>query len=500
MIDQDKRKAILLLFEEGKSKREITRLFQVSRNTVSSIIDAKGQMPQSKRSDKISFDEERLRQLYHDCDGRVQRVHEILTEEDHIEVGYSTLSRKLRRMGLGRTEKKRSDQEPDIPGAEMQHDTSPYCLKIGSKKIDVIASLLYFRYSKVRFLRFYRNFDRFRMQCFFHEALSYFGYAAPSCIIDNTNLARLRGTGSKAVICPEMETFSKKYGFEYICHEVNHANRKAGNERGFYTVETNFFPGRRFSSMEELNQKAFEWATVRLYHRPVGKARLIPAKAFEYERSFLKKLPPYLEAPYRDHERTVDQYGYVAFAGNYYWVPKTNERKLTLLEYDRSLKVFCNKRLLLEYELPADRVRNQAFFPEGYKKPNRQPKNRKRPTEREEKILRSLSEEVNDWLSRILKEKGVNRHPFIRKIYGLHLKLAPALFIQTIKRADHYRITDALTIEQIAELLIKQSGYELPVVNVDSEFINRTAYLDGRSSDPVDLSGYDQLLEDTHDE
>lgn len=79
------------------------------------------------------------------------------------------------------------------------------------------------------------------MKCFLHEALVYWGYAAGTCIIDNTNLARLRGTGKNAVIVPEMERFARQYRFKFVCHEKGHANRKAGNERGFYTVETNFF-------------------------------------------------------------------------------------------------------------------------------------------------------------------------------------------------------------------------------------------------------------------
>ena len=48
-------------------------------------------------------------------------------------------------------------------------------------------------------------------------------------------------------------------------------------------METNFLPGRSFESLEDLNQQALEWATVRMEHRPQGKTRLIPAKAFEHE-------------------------------------------------------------------------------------------------------------------------------------------------------------------------------------------------------------------------
>jgi hypothetical protein len=178
--------------------------------------------------------------------GRAQRVHEKLIEEEGINVAYSTLTQMLREQGLSKNRSGRCHRVPDEPGVEIQHDTSPYRVRLGGMSGPVQGSLIYFRYSKIRYLKFYRSFKRFGMKCFFHEALVYWGYAAKNCIIDNTNLARLRGTGANAVIVPEMECFANQYGFKFVCHEKGHANRKAGNERGFYTVETNFFPGRSF--------------------------------------------------------------------------------------------------------------------------------------------------------------------------------------------------------------------------------------------------------------
>jgi hypothetical protein len=149
------------------------------------------------------------------------------------------------------------------------------------------------------------------MKCFFHEALTFFGYTARVCIIDNTNLARLRGSGNTAVLVPEMEQFAGQYDFKFVCHRIGNANRKAGNERSFYTVETNFFPGRSFADLLDLNRQALEWATVKMTHRPVSKTHLIPAKAFEHEQSYLIKLPPYVQPPYIVHGRATDQYGYI---------------------------------------------------------------------------------------------------------------------------------------------------------------------------------------------
>ena len=125
MIDQDKRKAIWSLHNEGMGSREISRRLRVSRNTIRAIVTQKGGMPDVTRKDKTELDAELLRRLYGECEGRVQRIFEKLSEEEMVRVGYSTLTRLLRELDLGQSRKSRCDRVPDEPGAEMQHDTSP---------------------------------------------------------------------------------------------------------------------------------------------------------------------------------------------------------------------------------------------------------------------------------------------------------------------------------------------------------------------------------------
>jgi transposase len=500
MIEADKRKAIFLMHQEGTSINEIVRQLSVSQNTVRDIIEQKGVMPSTTRRDKIVLDEDLLRKLYGDCDGRIQRVYEKLTEEEHIQVKYPTLTRMLRTLGISHVQEVRCERVPDTPGAEMQHDTSDYWIKLAGKLTKLIASLMYLRYSKKRYLRFYRRFNRFRMQCFFHETLMYWGHSAPECIIDNTSLARLRGTGKNAVMTPEMAAFARQYRFQFRCHERGHADRKAGEERSFYTVETNFFPGRSFESLEDLNRQAFEWATVRMDNRPVAKTGLIPAKAFEHECNYLLKLPPHLPPPYRIHDRPTDQYGYIAFAGNYYWVPGTKREDTRVLEYGDRLKIFLNRQCVAEYPLPADGVNNQRISPEGMPAPRYQPNNRKRPTEEEEKRLRALSQAVGAYLDFALKsEGGVRRHNFVRKLFSLSRRMTSELFVQSIERALRYRITSVETIERIALLSMTQEAQILPDADVDEDFQQREAYLEGQLTDAPDFSIYEKMLEDEDD-
>jgi hypothetical protein len=325
----------------------------------------------------------------------------------------------------------------------------------------------------------------------------HWGYAALECIIDNTNLARLRGTGKDAVIVPEMEAFANKYGFRFVCHEKGHANRKAGEERSFYTVETNFFPGRRFESLEDLNRQAFEWSTVRMDNRPVAETGLIPAKAFEHERGYLVELPRHLPPPYLIHERGTDQYGYASFDGNYFWVPGTEREDVKVLEYGDRLKIYLNRKCLAEYLLPADGVKNQRFSPEGMPLPRHQPNNRKRPTEEEEKRLRAIAPAVDAYLDFVLKgEGGIQRHRFMRQLFALTNRMPSSVFIQAIERALHYRIASIQTLERIALLYMTQDTQILPCADVDEGFRQREAYLEGSLTDAPDFSPYDKMLEE----
>ncbi|MHC1763373.1 MAG: helix-turn-helix domain-containing protein [Verrucomicrobiia bacterium] len=489
MIAPDKRKAIFLLHQEGMPLREISRRLCLSRNSVRRVIAQEGRMP--ARSFTPPIDGDLLRQIYQECDGYVQRVFEKLQEEHGQTVKYSSLTRWLRQLGITLPAPSRCDRVPDEPGAEMQHDTSPFTIDLGQTPTKLQASLLYLRYSKRRYLQFYRAFDRFQMKCFLHRALLYWGYAPPICVIDNTNLARLRGLGAQAVIVPEMEAFAKAYGFRFLCHARGHSDRKAGEERSFLTTETNFLPGRTFDSLEDLNQKALAWSTERMEQRPQGKAGLIPAKAFEHERGFLQELPPHLPAPYKVLERSVDEYGYVAVEANYYWVPGTGRGEVMVLRYDTHCQIYQSGQCLMEYPLALDGVRNKQVNPLGQPVSPYKPRHRKLPSQEEEKRLRALAPAVSAYVDFILAAPGLLRHQYLRRLFVISQRMTPELFVRSVERAHRYRITSLDTLEKIALLHLKEGVGELPLPPIDESFRDRPAYQEGSLTDSPDLSQYE---------
>lgn len=503
MIESEKRKAIYLLHEEGLSIREIARSLRVSRKSVRKIIQEGGAPLLILRDDRKRIDPERLKKLYEDCQGFVQRMHEILLEEDGCDLAYSTLTRLVRSLGLGDPKDKdhRDAKVPDEPGKEMQQDTSPYELVIGGRPMKIIGSLLYLRYCKKRYLKFYPSFNRFRMKSFFHEALTFFEYTAETCIIDNTNLAVLHGTGPDAVMVPEMIELGKSHGgFKWKAHRIKHSDRKGGVESGFWFVETNFFPGRTFESLEDLNRQALEWATQRIVLRPHAKTGLIPAQLFEFEKSKLKKLPPFVPEPVLAHERETDQYGYAAFDGNYYWIPGHGRGRVQVVQYSQRIQIYRNRVRLAEYPLPAFGVKNERFRPVGVPEIRQHPNNCKSRAGAEENRLKAIGPEVAAYLEFLAKEPAstFKKYQLIRQLFSLSLKLAPVLLVQTISRAHRYRISNIETIEKIAQHLMRENSFQFEGWDELGEDPRaeqrRDAYRESEISDPPDMTRYDELL------
>lgn len=504
MISEDRRGAVKALFAEGKKKKEIARLLSLAPKTVRRILGQE-QLLRAARSDKKTVEPELLRQVYKSCKGYVQRVHEILSEDYGVEIGYSTLGRLIREEGIGQRINKRCYHVDDAAGEEMQHDTTPHTVKIGNEIRRVICSGLYLRYSKMRYVKFFPSFNRFRMKCFFHEALTHWGYVANSCVIDNTSLAVLHGTGKEAVFHPEMTAFAKAYGFSWVAHEAGHSNRKAGKERDFWTIETNFFPGRTFTSIEDLNHQVFEWATQRYAHRPLSKSRLIPAVLFEQEKQELIKLPPYVEPPYQSHKRDIDQYGYVAFGANYYWVPGKSRGQVCVIEYPGRMKIFPpQKAPAIEYPLPAWNLKNQKFSPEGANVNPYEPRHIVKPCHEEEKRLRQSGQVCCEYLDFIKSsQSGVKqRSGFIRQLYALSKKMAPSLFIATLERALQYHVANIRTLARISSQLMQKDLYDdtaFPDMGINNDYEQRQAYQQGRFSQEAGSEVYRRLLEENGD-
>jgi len=321
VLDQSTRAEILELHQQGHSIRGIARAMELSRGAVRHVLRAAtDQVPQLERPEKPTPYREQILELYQHCKGNLVRVHEELVAAG-AQLSYPALTAFCRRQGIGQERKPRVGEYHFKPGQEMQHDTSPHRVEIGGRLRLVQTASLVLCYSRMLFFEFFPTFTRFDCKVFLTDALPYFGGSCDICMIDNTHVVVLQGTGQDMVPVPEMASFAERYGFQFQAHEKGDANRSARVERQFHYIENNFLAGRSFQDWDHANRQARAWCDkVNAEYR--SKLKASPRELFASEQAYLKSLPVWVPPVYRLHQRLVDMAGYVSINNNRYSVPE----------------------------------------------------------------------------------------------------------------------------------------------------------------------------------
>jgi transposase len=99
MMNQDSTQAILSLKDKGIPIREISRILQVSRNTVRRVLRGKGQ-EKPRRASRYEELAPLIQETLKRCKGNAVRVRELLLDTYGHELPYSTLTRMVRDLEL----------------------------------------------------------------------------------------------------------------------------------------------------------------------------------------------------------------------------------------------------------------------------------------------------------------------------------------------------------------------------------------------------------------
>ena len=265
MLDQTTRQAILTLREAGHGTRAIAAALHISRGAVKAVVrDGGAAPPPLERDEQLEAVRDEILALHASCKGNFVRVHEeLVARRTRSTLSYPALTAVLHGGILASATApplpKGSYDDVLEPGEEMQHDTSPHDADIGGAVRRVQTASLVLCHSHVLFFQFYPRFTRFDCKVFLTEAVQYVGGACKHCMIDNSHVIVLRGTGKEMVPVPEMEAFGRRLHFKFIAHEKGDANRSARVERPFHFIETNFLAGRKFADFAAANREARAW-------------------------------------------------------------------------------------------------------------------------------------------------------------------------------------------------------------------------------------------------
>jgi len=413
MLSQSQRATILELHANGRNKREIAKLLNLSRQSVRKVLEVNSTaVPKIERAEKGAPYRQRILELLHTCKGNLVRVHEELTA-DGATLSYQALTAFCRRQGIGQTPIVPAGSYDHLctPGVEMQHDTSPHEVTVAGRKYKAQTASAVLCYSRMLFFEIWPQFQRFDCKAFLTEALRYMGGAPQRAMIDNTHVVVLRGSGKQMEPVPEMAAFAERLGFHFAAHEIGDVNRSGRVERPFHFIENNFLAGRTFTSWQDLNSQARQWCD-RVNATYKKHIRAIPRELYAVERLQLKPLPAWIPEVYRLHQRMVDTEGYVSLHSNRYSVPATFiGRRVEVRETREKIDIELDARRIVTHTrlLTADQ---RVTLPE-HRPPRGQGRKRDDPYPEELAII-NAAPEIAPFVES-LKRKG-------RKVPGLALR------------------------------------------------------------------------------
>lgn len=415
-------------------------------------------MPGLARSEKAEPYLEEIQQHYAGCKGNLMRVHEELVASG-AELSYQALTAFCRRRGIGTEPPKAAGRYHFEPGQEMQHDTSPHTLHLDGKLRRAQTASLVLCYSRMLFFQFYPNFRRFDCKVFLTEALRSIGGACSSCMIDNTGVVVLHGTGREMVPVPEMEAFADRYSFRFAAHEKGDANRSARVERPFSYIEGNFLAGRRFRDWEDANTQARQWCDkVNATHKRHLKAS--PRELYLTERPRLKPLPAWVPEVYLLHHRIVDVERYVNVNTNRYSVPvELIGRRLEVRETSQWIEVFDGPRRVTRHRRIVAPENRRSTLPEHLLR-----RSRRKPSESptEEKRLLGIVPELGDYVRELRLRNRGRATLALRRLLKMCRDYPRKPLLEAVRTASHYGLYDLERLERMVLKRVVTHYFELP--------------------------------------
>lgn len=127
---------------------------------------------------------------------------------------------------------------------------------------------------------------------------------------------------------PKLVALAKHYGFTPRACRAYRAQTKGKVERPYRYIRQDFFLGRRFRNLEDLNAQLRDWLDTVANVRMHGTTQRVVAEHFAEERSQLRPLPALAFDAVIRLERRISHDGMVSVAQNFYSVPDGTRKRV----------------------------------------------------------------------------------------------------------------------------------------------------------------------------
>jgi transposase len=142
---------------------------------------------------------------------------------------------------------------------------------------------------------------------------------------------------------------ARHYRFQPRACRPYRAKTKGKVERPFSYIRQDFFLGRSFRDLEDLNAQLIDWLDTVANVRVHGTTQRIVAEAFAAEQPELQTVPRHRFDAVLKLERRVSHDGFVAIGGNYYSVPDRTRRVVEIQQLPDLIRILDLGNVVAEH-------------------------------------------------------------------------------------------------------------------------------------------------------
>jgi transposase len=338
------------LATQGKSIREIARIVGIARNTVRRCLRGKPEaIPRPKRPSKLDPFKVQIRRwmtedhLYN-CETMLPRLQ---TQ------GY-TGSLSLLKAFVHTLRPRQVGHHPIIryetkPGEQMQFDWGEFHYEHLGKERKVYGFTAILGYSRMRFVTFVKRCDTPTMIRCMMETFEYFGGLPQAALTDRMKSVFLEMDGNLPKWNPVFADFMASIGVSPRVCKPYTPQTKGKVERTVEILKKGFWPGVRFTDIDDLNDQARLWCD-RLNQHVHRTTLKIPMDLWVQEQ--LQSLPQaFAWERFGTEERRVSWDGFISYDGVQYGLPSQPAVAgsfVSVREHDHHLRIFATGKLIAE--------------------------------------------------------------------------------------------------------------------------------------------------------
>lgn len=308
------------LATQGQSIGAIARTLDLSRNTVRKYLrGAPDAEPRRKRDTKLESFKTQIQQW---------------VEQDHL-YNCVTMLERLRPLGYTggitqlkdfvhplrpRSATRRPVQRYETkPGEQMQFDWGEFRYEEGGVEHKLFGFVAILSYSRMRFVTFAKRTDTPTLIRCLMAAFEYFGGVPRAVLTDRMKSVLLEMEDGRPTWNPLFADFVASLGVAPRVCKPYVPQTKGKVERSVGVVKAAFWPGVRFSDLDDLNRQALAWCD-RLNRRPHATTHQPPVTRWAEE--YLSPLPgEWAWERFGTEERKVSWEGYLSYDGVLYGLP-----------------------------------------------------------------------------------------------------------------------------------------------------------------------------------